>query len=76
MIGIDLDNKVFCRNCNEYFIKGTGHLLFCADCEANGRDSRHPICDICHKDLLARGVIKNITYNRGELSDILKEKLK
>lgn len=76
MIGIDLDNKVFCRNCNDYFIKGTGHLLFCSDCESKGLDSQHPICDICYNDLLAKGVIKTVTYNKGDLSPYLKERLK
>jgi len=76
MIGIDLDNKVFCRNCNDYFIKGTGHLLYCSDCASRGEDARHAICDKCHKDLLAKGLIKNVTYNKKDISYDLLEKLK
>ena len=76
MMGIDLDNKVFCRNCNEYFIKGTGHLLLCVDCQAQGKKGLHPVCDPCYIKLVSDGTIKKATYNKKELSPGLMERLR
>jgi len=76
MIGIDLDNKLMCVFCAELFDKGTGHLMFCADCAINGRPDKHPVCDICYHIAVEKGIVKPANYKLGDYADSLKEKFK
>ena len=74
--GISFRDYIRCEFCRNPFEKGTGHLCFCSECNIAGKSSRHPMCDSCYNEALKNKTIKNINYNKNNMSDDLKFRLR
>ena len=74
--GIKFKELIECDFCNKPFEKGSGHLCFCSECSAKGLPDKHPMCNPCYQEAIKDGSIKDVNYNKMELSPDLEKRIK
>lgn len=62
-------HKIDCYFCEEQFVKGTGHLCWCPDCE-----EPHVMCNDCYKHGKKQGNIVDKQVNIGFISEENKDR--
>ena len=65
--------KKLCVLCGE---RPAEHRCYCPECDAQGNNAIHLVCDPCYQEALKIGAIKPTAYKLHDISDDLKERLK